>query len=394
MTHRLAWPLLGLFGVLMLGTLTLTILAQDTGVILPIMLPVSAAPVVGAIVAWRRPENPIGWLLLTIGLLWAADGLCAEYAQLAVVTSPGLLPGGVLFGWFGSWLDLPALTLVAFIILLFPTGGLPSPRWRPVVWLIGAFLLSDLVLTMFAPGPLYEGITPLPANNPFGIEAVGPILRFVFPLVPPVACLPAIASIVLRFRRAGLVQREQLKWLVYSAAAFPTLIAISDQRTRLPADLQPLYPGALLFGVAVAGVPVAIGVAVLRYRLYDIDLIIRRTLVYGLLTLGLGATYWFSVAVLQQLVRPLTQGSDLAIVGSTLAVAALFQPFRRRIQLVVDRRFYRERYDAVRTLESFSARLRDEIDLDALGSELLAAVRQSIQPQHVSLWLRPSKGKP
>jgi hypothetical protein len=194
---------------------------------------------------------------------------------------------------------------------------------------------------------------------------------------------------LLRFRRARGTERQQLKWFAAATAAFPVLLAASNARPLLPESLRPFYPAAVLFAVTVAIVPVAMGIAILRFRLYEIDLIIRRTLVYGALTAALGLVYWAGIVVLQQLLRPLTPGSDLAIVGSTLAVAALFQPLRHRIQQTLERGFYRRRYDAVRTLEEFSSRMRADVDLDHLGAELLAAVSQTMQPQYLSLWLRP-----
>jgi hypothetical protein len=229
----------------------------------------------------------------------------------------------------------------------------------------------------------------LPADNPLGVDWLGPVQGAVYLIAPFLFILPSIVAVVLRFRRSRGVERQQMKLLVFGALAFPIGIWLTNQRMRVPDELKPLFPGGLLFGLAVSSVPIAIGLAVLRYRLYEIDLIIRRTLVYGALTALLALAYWAGVLVLQQVLRPLTQGSDLAIVGSTLAVAALFQPLRRRIQEAVDRRFYRRRYDAVRTLEDFSSRLREQIDLDSLQSELVAVVGRTVQPAHASLWLRP-----
>jgi hypothetical protein len=207
---------------------------------------------------------------------------------------------------------------------------------------------------------------------------------------------PPIPAVAWRFRSARGVERQQLKWFLYAAAAVPILAPFSfgfiSWAPGLPSFLS-LFIEGVLWGLTVSGVPIAIGIAVLRYRLYEIDVIIRRTLVYGVLTIGLGLIYWGTVVLLQQLLRPLTQGSDLAIVGSTLLVAAVFQPLRRRIQSGVDQRFYRQNYDAAHTLEHFSARLRDEVDLEALSAELLGVVRRTIQPQHVSLWLRTPRAR-
>jgi hypothetical protein len=274
-------------------------------------------------------------------------------------------------------------------VLIFPTGRLLSRNWRWVAVALAGGLALHTVLTALAPGNLKMGNYLLPADNPLGVDWLGPVQGAVYLIAPFLFILPSIVAVVLRFRRSRGVERQQMKLLVFGALAFPIGIWLTNQRMRVPDELKPLFPGGLLFGLAVSSVPIAIGLAVLRYRLYEIDLIIRRTLVYGALTALLALAYWAGVLVLQQVLRPLTQGSDLAIVGSTLAVAALFQPLRRRIQEAVDRRFYRRRYDAVRTLEDFSSRLREQIDLDSLQSELVAVVGRTVQPAHTSLWLRP-----
>jgi hypothetical protein len=357
-----------------------------------LMLASSVAPTIGAVVAARRWENPIGWMLVATGVLSAVSVLVLEYAELALIVQPGMWPGGVAAGWLGSWMYDPAQGLLAFVGLIFPTGRLLSRNWRWVAVALAGGLALHTVLTALEPGNLKMGSYLLPADNPLGVDWLGPVLAklgVVFLIVPFLFALPSIVAVVLRFRRSRGVERQQMKWLVYAALAFPILIWLTNQGVRVPDELKPLFPSGLLFGLAVSIVPSAIGLAVLRYRLYDIDLIIRRTLVYGGLTALLALLYWTSVVVLQQMLRPLTQGSDLAIVGSTLAVAALFQPLRHRIQQMVDRRFYRQRYDAGRTLDAFSSRLRSEVDLDNLGAELLAVVDQTMQPQRLSLWLRP-----
>jgi hypothetical protein len=354
-----------------------------------LMLALSVAPTIGAVVAARRWENPIGWMLVAMGVLWAISVLVLEYAELALIVQPGMWPGGVAAGWLGSWVYDATLGLLSFVVLIFPTGRLLSRNWRWVAVALAGGLALHTVLTALAPGNLKMGNYLLPADNPLGVDWLGPVQGAVYLIAPFLFILPSIVAVVLRFRRSRGVERQQMKLLVFGALAFPIGIWLTNQRVRVPDELKPLFPGGLLFGLAVSSVPIAIGLAVLRYRLYEIDLIIRRTLVYGALTALLALAYWAGVLVLQQVLRPLTQGSDLAIVGSTLAVAALFQPLRRRIQEAVDRRFYRRRYDAVRTLEDFSSRLREQIDLDSLQSELVAVVGRTVQPAHTSLWLRP-----
>jgi hypothetical protein len=360
-----------------------------------LMLALSVAPTIGAVVAARRWENPIGWMLVAMGVLQAISVLVLEYAELALIVQPGKWPGGVAAGWLGSWVgQSPVLGLLSFVVLIFPSGRLLSRNWRWVAVALAGGMALGTVLTALAPGNLKMGNYLLPVDNPMGVNWLVPVLGVVGLIVPFLFTLPSIVAVVLRFRRSRGVEREQMKLLVFGASAFPIGVWLTDQRVRVPEELQPLFPGDLLFGLAASSVPIAIGLAVLRYRLYEINLIIRRTLVYGVLTALLAALYWASVLVLQQLLRPLTQGSELAIVGSTLAVAALFQPLRQRIQMGVDRRFYRASYDAARTLENFNTRLREEIDLDALSAELLRAVERTIQPAHVSIWLRPADRKP
>jgi hypothetical protein len=355
-----------------------------------LMLALSVAPTIGAVVAARRWENPIGWMLVAMGVLQAMSVLVLEYAELALIVQPGLWPGGVAAGWLGSWVgQSPVLGLLSFVVLIFPSGRLLSRKWRWVAVSLGSGLALGAVSTALAPGNLKMGNYLLPADNPLGVDWLGPVLGVVGLIAPFLFTLPSIVAVVLRFRRSRGVERQQMKLLVVGALAFPIGIWLANQRVNVPDELKPLFPGDLLFGLSVSSMPIAIGLAVLRYRLYDIDLIIRRTLVYSGLTALLALLYWTSVVVLQQVLRPLTQGSDLAIVGSTLAVAALFQPLRHRIQQTVDRRFYRQRYDAARTLEAFSSRLREQIELDSLGAELLAVVDQAMQPRRLSLWLRP-----
>jgi hypothetical protein len=343
-----------------------------------------AFPTVGAIIASRRPGNAVGWIFCAIGLCGGAEVFTVEYGIYALVTNPGSLPAGVIATWIGTWVWLPSVTLtITFLLLLFPHGRLLSPSWRPVAWLAAAVTIAGTALLAIVPWDLLD--PGVPAQNPVGVES----LRYLG-IAPPVpifligipTMLLSVASLVLRFRRSRGEERQQLKWFVYAgvlivgALFFPLLV-----------------PGAgssLLQLLVMPSLPVAAGIAILRYRLYDIDRIINRTIVYGAVTATLALVYIGSVVTLQYAFRALTGGdSQLVIVASTLAIAALFQPLRRRIQTVIDRRFYRRKYDAARTLAAFGTRLRDETDLDALSEDLVAVARDTMQPEHASLWLRP-----
>ena len=337
-------------------------------------------PTVGAVIASRRPRNAVGWIFCVTGLCGGASIFSAQYAIYALVTNPGSLPVGVFAAWIGTWIWLPSVTLtITFLLLLFPHGRLLSPRWRPVAWLAAAVTIAGTALLAIVPWDLLN--PGVPAQNPVAVED----LRYLG-IAPPVpifvigipTMLLSVASLVLRFRRSRGEERQQLKWFVYAGVL------------SVGAILLPSVASSLLQLLVLPLLPVAAGIAILRYRLYDIDVLINRTLVYGALTALLVAVYLGSIVVLQGLLRALTgQESQLAIVASTLAVAALFNPLRRRIQGFIDRRFYRRKYDAAKTLEAFSAKLRDETDLEALNNELVSVVRETMQPAHVSLWLRP-----
>jgi hypothetical protein len=364
-----------------------------------------AFPLVGALIATRRPENPIGWICLVAGLLWMLIIVSEAYSAYGLA-KPGSIPFPVtIHALLYAWVWVPTVGLIGiYLLLLFPNGRLPSRRWRLLAWLAGAVIAVESLAVFLTPGPLQD---LRGAHNPFGLEDhpwVEGLGLIVLPLLP--LCMVASAvSLVLRFRRSRGVVREQIKWLAF-AATFVGLLYLGIMSTGLiirlisapetPSDLgsQALW-GALLENVMVlsfAGVPVAIGFAVLKYRLYEIDIIINRTLVYGALTATLVALYFGGVTATQAIFRALTgqeQQAQLAIVVSTLVIAALFNPLRRRIQAFIDRRFYRRKYDAAKILEAFSAKLRDETDLDALNAELVGVVRETVQPAHVSLWLRP-----
>jgi hypothetical protein len=343
-----------------------------------------AFPTVGAIIASRRPGNAVGWIFCAIGLCGGAEVFSVEYGIYALVTNPGSLPAGVVATWVGTWVWLPSVTLtITFLLLLFPHGHLLSPRWRPVAWLAAGVTVAGCVLLALAPWDLLDA--GVPGQNPFGIEGlrdIGVAVPIPIFLIGIPTMLLSVASLVLRFRRSRGEERQQMKWFVYAG-----VLVVGALFVPL------LVPGAassLLQLLVMPTLPVAAGVAILRYRLYDIDRIINRTLVYGVLTVTLVLIYVGSVIGLQYVLRALTgQESQLAVVASTLAIAALFNPLRRRLQSFIDRRFYRRKYDAAQVLADFGARLRDEVDLATLSDDMLTVVRETMQPARVSLWLRP-----
>jgi hypothetical protein len=362
-----------------------------------------AFPIVGALVASRRPRNPIGWICLADGLLWMVLAVTDQY-RLYGAASPGAVPFPVSVGTIGNqWLWIPTVGLLGiYLLLLFPDGRLPSRRWRPLAWFAGVVILVSSVIEGFAPGPLEnQGGVP----NPFGLEQFPWLSDAAMILLPllPLCILASALSLVLRFRRSGGEVRQQIKWVAFVASISgslyliamvsqlllaPVILDDSGRSTRLPLELDILFSVAVL---GFAGIPLAIGFAVLKYRLYDIDVVINRTLVYGSLTAMLLALYFVGVSSTQAILRTFTgqeQQPQLAIVASTLAIAALFNPLRRRIQSFIDRRFYRSKYDARKTLEAFSAKLREETDLETLNAELVGLVRETMQPEHVSVWLR------
>jgi hypothetical protein len=339
---------------------------------------------VGALLVYRRPRNRVGWVLFASGMSSAVQVLVEEYAIYGIVGRTTPLPGALIAGWLESWLWLVGVTLiVTYALLLFPDGSLAGPRWRIVGWAAAADLLAGLAGLAFAGGPLNNA--PF-ADNPFPLLGeLGHSLFFASFMGLTLLALASALSLVVRYRRATGVERQQLKWLALEAV----LIAIAVCITALAQAFAPSFkPAQVLFIGVLALLPIAIGIAVLRYRLYDIDVLINRALVYGATTAAIGGAFFVGIVVLQAVLRPITGGSELAVAASTLLCFALFQPVRRRTQATVDRRFYRARYDAARTLDVFTARLSDEVDLDAVGAELAAAVAATMRPAHVSLWLR------
>jgi hypothetical protein len=359
-------------------------LAQLSGgtVVAPVLAAVSAATV-GAVLATRRPRHPVGWLLLILGLALSTSGVAAAYTAYGLLARPGALPAAGAVARYSPALILTALPALSFVLLLTPTGSLPSPRWRWWVWVTVAAPVTLLVAVAVARGsldPRYQ------ADNPLDFRGVGGALLVVNQVMLGVTLLAVVVgagSLVLRFRRARGIERQQLRWVAWAAVlvALAAVAALASAALGLPELLS------WAAGVCVALLPLAAGAAILRYRLYDLDRIISRTLAYGLLTLLLGGGYAGVVLGLSEL---LGRDSPLVVAAATLAVAAAFQPARRRIQQLVDRRFNRRRYDAARTVEAFAARLREQVDLDALTGELLAVVQDTMQPTQASLWLRPS----
>src|SRR5215208_3568017 len=407
-TSWLAWSLAALSVALFLASISLYVLAQSAQV--PSSWSVNltlvgllgqvlflAFAVVGALIGSRRPRNPIGWLLLTDGLLWMLSNMF-DYYSIYGVARPGSVPLPIVVAGINNWLWVPAVGLLGtYVLLLFPDGKLPSRRWRPLAWFSGVMIVLLSVGVALAPGPLdiFEGV-----RNPFGLEGVHWLTFGAYTVLPllPLCMLASALSMLLRYRGSVGEVREQIKWIAFAAsvAVIVYLIAMVGSFIRPSqawitggsVEWLNLLTYAALF--SFTGIPVAVGFALLRYRLYDIDLLINRTLVYGSLTAMLVSLYFVVIVLLQRLFVFLTgQQSTLAVVASTLLIAALFTPLRRRIQSFIDRGFYRRKYDARKTLEAFSAKLRDETDLDALGDDLVGVVRETMQPAHLSLWLRP-----
>ena len=408
----LAWSLAGLTLSMFVATIPLWFLARSAD------LPSSwradvgvgglvggafflAFPLVGALIASKRPKNAVGWLCLAVGVLWALSGVFDYYGYYGAAT-PGSVPFPVVMAGISDWIWVPAVGLLGtYVLLLFPGGRLPSRRWRPLAWLSGAVILLLSLGIMLAPGSLDNlgGV-----RNPFGIEGADWLTAGAYVLLPllPLCMLASALSLVLRYRRSGGEERQQIKWIAFAASVVVVVYAIAMIASFVfPAESWTTagsvwWLNLLTYAVlsSFTLVPIAVGIAILKYRLYEIDLLINRALVYGPLTAMLALVYFGGVVGLQAALRSLTgQESTLAVVASTLVIAALFNPLRRRVQGLVDRRFYRRKYDAAKTLEAFSARLRDETDLDTLANGLVEVARGTVQPAHVSLWLRPERAQ-
>jgi hypothetical protein len=330
--------------------------------------------VIGAIIASRLPNHPIGWLCCAIGLIAAVDHFAGEYAVYALLAQPQPLPVGEAMLWLQGWFWMLFIGLIVFLLLLFPTGRLPSSRWRTFTWVSVAVISAAVIWSSVISPDVGFNAPPSPVQ--LSVVLLGGV---------------AAGSVIVGRRNARGVERQQIKWLLYVGPLFFIAdgLHIGFYYFWLTERPWGLWASYLLVAIGGLSGPIAIGIAILRYRLYDIDLLINRTLVYGSLTATLVALYFVGIVVLQRLFVILTgQQSTLAVVASTLLIAALFTPLRRRIQSFIDRRFYRRKYDARKTLEAFSVKLRDETDLEALNEDLVV-VRETMQPSHVSLWLRP-----
>src|SRR5215212_2185352 len=346
---------------------------------------------VGALVASRRPENPVGWLLCLYGLVITISHFIAQYAIYALLAQPNSLPAGEALVCIVSWILPIIIGLQVFYILLFPNGRLPGRRWRWLAWLTVAFILVGVISSAFSPGALMGVLGPI--ENPLGIEGFSNVYyKAILFIIASLLTVAAALSVFMRLRRAVGVERQQIKWFACAAAAYvsATILAyIIAGVIDTPLGFERV--GFALNIAFIPTIPIAIGIAILRYRLYDIDLLINRTLVYGSLTATLVALYFGGIVLLQRVFVALTsEQSTLAVVASTFLIAALFTPLRRRIQSFIDRSFYRRKYDAGKTLEAFSAKLRDETNLESLNNDLVGVVRETMQPAHVSVWLRPS----
>ena len=388
----LAWSLMVLSVVLLVSGIALDQMTRSTAQGRPYYDSVTlsvlalAFSVVGAIIASRQPRNAIGWIFGGVGVTIGFSSFAGDYAEFWLASGFGRGVLGETAAWFSSWSwTLMVYLPTSFLLLLFPDGRLPSPRWRPVAWCSVLGLIGFLAGYTLEPGPLEDFPRIM---NPYGVDSL--ILEAVAvagAILASASMVASAISLIVRMRRARRAERQQIKWLAYGGVLVVGAVFVGGVISVWIGEV-----GYALTSLGLLGVPIFTGVAITRYRLYEIDIVINRTLVYGALTAALVAVYFGGVATLHTLFRALTgqeQQPQLAIVVSTLAIAALFNPLRRRIQSFIDRRFYRRKYDTRKTLESFSAKLRDETDLQVLNNELVSVVRETIEPSHVSLWLRP-----
>jgi hypothetical protein len=345
---------------------------------------------VGAILASRLPSNAIGWLLAAGGFCFAVGSGAMGLGVYGLIAHPGSIPGAIWFAWLDEWIWAPAFGAVVLLVLVYPTGRLLSARWWPVA--LAAVLLIALITFSSAVGPWTDGTFPV--QNPLataGAAAPSPgpgVLGVLVGLITLLVPLLSVASLVIRYRRAAGIERAQLKWFAAVVISVPAFLASTAlYQATGAAGVVGNVAGAIAY-LGFALLPVAIGVAVLRYRLYEIDRLVSRTISYGVLTAIVAGLFVGFILVFQAVLAPLTQSNELAVAASTLLAATLFQPLRRRVQRIVDRRFNRSRYDAERTVAAFAERLRDEVDLEQLRAEILATVAATVQPTSVSLWLR------
>jgi hypothetical protein len=382
---RLTWGLVALTAALLASPLILDIVtAGRAGGPSVFILAIGAVfSGVGAVIAIRQPRNAIGWIFISAGVGAGLASLASAYADYWVAGNGGSEAIGEAAAAYSNVSWIPFILLPAtFLLLLFPDGRLLSPRWRRIGWCAAIGIAGVFVTSGVTPGAIEDYPQ---VQNPYGVDSplLDPLTGLSF-LLLLIGMVGSSASLVVRFRRATGEQREQIKWLALAGA----VAAMTFPVALFGWDLWGEAISVVAIMISVLGLPIAAGVAILRYRLYDIDVVINRTLVYGALTATLAAAYLGSVLVLQLALGGVTSDSGLSVAASTLAVAGLFRPARSRIQAIVDRRFYRRKYDATRTLQGFSARLRDEVDLSALDAELRGVVAETMQPTHVSLWLR------
>jgi hypothetical protein len=365
--------------------------AADLLIILVLLCTVT----VGALVASRQPSNAIGWIFCVVGLTQNLGSFAGSYATVALSTRPAPLPGGALMAWVDNWTLGPSLySVLILLFLLFPAGKPLTPRWWPLVWVTIATGILLLLADMFSPGRFIRDFTQV--ENPLGVPIFEGSQEFIenpILLCQIALLILSVISLVLRFRRSKGDERQQIKWFAMGGVFVGAVFAAGPLLWATPGVGDLLWP--ILFALALASIPITVCIAILKYRLYEIDIIIRRTLIYGALTAILALLYFGSVIALESLLRPFTgQGhNDLVVVASTLLIVILFTPLRARIQRFIDRRFYRRKYDAARTLEAFSATLRDEVDLDTLAGRLVEVVDETMQPAHVWLWLQPTERK-
>jgi hypothetical protein len=348
-----------------------------------------SSSIIGAIIASRLPANPVGWLFCAAACIIAVSYLSAEYAIYALLARPDSLPAGEALAWLASWVWLLSIGCIVLSLLLFPNGRLPSSGWRWLAWLSVLLTIAGAVWVALSPGAIGNLGS---IRNPLGIEGLPSGYKPVQTIMSALLLVVAVSTLGLRLLRTRGIEHQQIKWPAFIAVLAAGGSILYDTAISEAIGLRWLeWAGYVGLIAALVGFPISIGIAIVRYRLYEIDALINRSLVYALLTAISAAVYFGAVVLLQRVFVALTgERSTLAIVASTLLIAALFNPLRRRIQSFIDRRFYRRKYDAAKTLETFSAKLRDETDLDALSGDLVGVVRETMQPVHVSLWLRPN----
>ncbi len=389
--RHVRWVLLALTVVLLVVAILLPAsLPQERGQGWPFFLLLTAQALtfstVGLVLVGAQPGNAVSWLFAIVGVVVALYLVTERYQYLALVVHDGELPLGQAAAWLQTWMYVPALGVVTTLLpLLFPTGRLVSRRWRPALALAIIASIGVLLSDALAPGVMSQSTVV----NPVGLSPdVYPWLSSISGVVYVLAAVVGFASLVRRWQLAPHVERQQLKWFAYFALLIPTFVIANALVNLFDVDEPYRTLVALVAGTgAFLGLPVGVAISILRHQLYDIDLVIKRTVVYAALTATLVTAYLASVLLLRVALSPLTGRSDLAVAGSTLAVATLFRPVRARFQRVVDRRFFRPRYDAQLTVEEFAVRLRDELDVDAMSGDLRAMVHRTMRPRHVSLWL-------